>query len=262
MKVGDPFDTSSEMGPLAMERQRDRVESYIAKGRAEGARLATGGGRPAHLERGYYVEPTVFAGVDNRSTIAREEIFGPVLSVIPADSEEQAILEDIAEWNGRFGDAIFASRPWRIAGEGPTHVASGQFGEGAAKPFTAQDIRFTTKDSDLHAMTLGPVSGRISVASLATETNLGRGEVERVEVVGSNAPLDFSRDRQGLHVEVPEGASHPFGIALRLRGRGWPGAAPGDQIVTLEVRTPKAETEQQKALYRQMSEEFDFDPRA
>ena len=136
------------------------------------------------------------------------------------DSEEQAILEDIAEWNGRFGDAIFASRPWRIAGEGPTHVASGQFGEGAAKPFTAQDIRFTTKDSDLHAMTLGPVSGRISVASLATETNLGRGEVERVEVVGSNAPLDFSRDRQGLHVEVPEGASHPFGIALRLRGRG------------------------------------------
>ena len=91
VKVGDPFDASSEMGPLAMERQRDRVESYIAKGRAEGARLATGGGRPAHLERGYYIEPTVFGGVDNGSTIAREEIFGPVLSVIPADSEEQAI---------------------------------------------------------------------------------------------------------------------------------------------------------------------------
>jgi acyl-CoA reductase-like NAD-dependent aldehyde dehydrogenase len=89
--VGDPFEASSEMGPLAMARQRDRVESYIAKGRAEGARLATGGGRPAHLERGYFVEPTVFANVDNGSTIAREEIFGPVLSVIPADDEEQAI---------------------------------------------------------------------------------------------------------------------------------------------------------------------------
>ena len=91
VRVGDPFEATSDMGPLAMERQRDRVESYIAKGKAEGARLATGGGRPGHLERGYFVEPTVFAGVDNHSTIAREEIFGPVLSVIPADSEEQAI---------------------------------------------------------------------------------------------------------------------------------------------------------------------------
>jgi acyl-CoA reductase-like NAD-dependent aldehyde dehydrogenase len=63
----------------------------LVKGREEGARLATGGGRPAHLDRGYFIEPTVFAGVDNGSTIAREEIFGPVLSVIPADSEEQAI---------------------------------------------------------------------------------------------------------------------------------------------------------------------------
>jgi aldehyde dehydrogenase (NAD+) len=91
VKVGDPFEASSEMGPLAMERQRDRVLSYIAKGREEGARVATGGGRPAHLDRGYFVEPTVFAGVDNGSTIAREEIFGPVLSVIPAENEEQAI---------------------------------------------------------------------------------------------------------------------------------------------------------------------------
>ena len=91
VRVGNPFDTSSEMGPLAMARQRDRVESYIAKGRTEGARLATGGGRPTHLDRGYFIEPTVFANVDNHSVIAREEIFGPVLSVIPADSEEQAI---------------------------------------------------------------------------------------------------------------------------------------------------------------------------
>jgi acyl-CoA reductase-like NAD-dependent aldehyde dehydrogenase len=91
VRVGDPFDASSEMGPLAMARQRDRVEAYIARGREEGARLATGGRRPAHLARGYFIEPTVFAGVDNGSTIAREEIFGPVLSVLPADSEEHAI---------------------------------------------------------------------------------------------------------------------------------------------------------------------------
>ena len=90
-RVGDPFDDASDMGPLAMARQRDRVESYIAKGREEGAVLATGGGRPPHLNRGYYIEPTVFGNVDNAMTIAREEIFGPVLSVIPADSEKQAI---------------------------------------------------------------------------------------------------------------------------------------------------------------------------
>ena len=91
IQVGDPFDAASQMGPLAMERQRDRVEHYIAQGKADGARLASGGGRPAHLNRGYFIEPTVFAGVDNGSIIAREEIFGPVVSVIPASSEEQAV---------------------------------------------------------------------------------------------------------------------------------------------------------------------------
>ena len=94
VKVGDPFDPTTQMGPLTSERQRDRVEGYIAKGIEEGARLVTGGGRPKELERGYFIEPTVFAGVDNKQTIAQEEIFGPVLSVIPADSEQDAI--DIA----------------------------------------------------------------------------------------------------------------------------------------------------------------------
>lgn len=91
VRVGDPFEAETEMGPLAMRRQRDRVESYIAKGRADGATLAVGGGRPPGLERGFYIEPTVFGNVDNASSIAQEEIFGPVLSVIPADSEVQAI---------------------------------------------------------------------------------------------------------------------------------------------------------------------------
>ena len=84
VQVGDPFDAQTHMGPLVAERQRDRVEGYIAKGVAEGATLATGGGRPAHLDRGWFIEPTVFGNVDNSSTIAQEEIFGPVLSVIPA----------------------------------------------------------------------------------------------------------------------------------------------------------------------------------
>jgi acyl-CoA reductase-like NAD-dependent aldehyde dehydrogenase len=89
--VGDPFDPDVQMGPLVSERQRTRVEGYFAKGIEEGAKLVVGGGRPKDLERGWYVEPTLFANVDNRSTIAQEEIFGPVLSVIRADDEADAV---------------------------------------------------------------------------------------------------------------------------------------------------------------------------
>jgi len=91
VRVGDPFEATSEMGPLVSARQRERVEGYVATARREGARLATGGGRPAHLARGYYVEPTVFGEVDNGSTLGREEVFGPVLAVVPADDEEHAV---------------------------------------------------------------------------------------------------------------------------------------------------------------------------
>jgi acyl-CoA reductase-like NAD-dependent aldehyde dehydrogenase len=79
------------MGPLAAARQRDRVEGYIQKGIDEGATLAAGGKRPADLDRGWFIEPTVFGNVDNSSTIAQEEIFGPVLSVIPAADEIDAV---------------------------------------------------------------------------------------------------------------------------------------------------------------------------
>jgi aldehyde dehydrogenase (NAD+) len=91
VRVGDPFDSATQMGPLVSSRQRDRVEGYIAKGQEQGATLVTGGGRPKDLDRGYYVEPTVFGHVDNSSAIAQEEIFGPVLSVIPADNEEHIV---------------------------------------------------------------------------------------------------------------------------------------------------------------------------
>jgi aldehyde dehydrogenase (NAD+) len=91
IKVGDPFDPAAQIGPVATRRQRDRIEQLIAKGVEEGAKLAAGGKRPAHLSRGYFVEPTVFGNVDNHSTVAREEFFGPVLSVIPANDEDHAI---------------------------------------------------------------------------------------------------------------------------------------------------------------------------
>jgi acyl-CoA reductase-like NAD-dependent aldehyde dehydrogenase len=89
--VGDPFDPATQVGPMTSARQRDRVEGFIAKGKADGARLVTGGGRPKDLDKGYYVEPTVFADVAPDSTIAVEEIFGPVLSVITYDDVDQAV---------------------------------------------------------------------------------------------------------------------------------------------------------------------------
>jgi len=89
--VGDPADMETALGPLVAERQRDRVEGYIAKGKAEGARITTGGGRPAGLDTGWFVEPTIFADVTNTMTIAKEEIFGPVLSIIPYENEADAL---------------------------------------------------------------------------------------------------------------------------------------------------------------------------
>jgi betaine-aldehyde dehydrogenase len=91
MAVGLPDDPAAMIGPLISEKQRERVEAYIKKGIEEGARVATGGGRPEGLDNGWYVQPTVFADVDNSMTIAQEEIFGPVLSVIPFDTEEDAV---------------------------------------------------------------------------------------------------------------------------------------------------------------------------
>ncbi|QHA10161.1 aldehyde dehydrogenase family protein [Streptomyces broussonetiae] len=79
------------VGPLVSRRQRERVLDYIKTGLNEGARLTTGGGPPPGLDRGWFVEPTVFADVENSSTIAQEEIFGPVLTVTPYDSEDEAV---------------------------------------------------------------------------------------------------------------------------------------------------------------------------
>ena len=88
---GDPTDASNFMGPLISAKQRDRVLGLIQTGVEEGARLVTGGGRPAHLDKGWYVEPTLFADVDNAMTIAQEEIFGPVLVVIPYEDDDDAV---------------------------------------------------------------------------------------------------------------------------------------------------------------------------
>jgi geranial dehydrogenase len=90
LRVGDPLNPDTEIGPMATAVHRDRVEGYIEKGRGE-ARLVVGGGRPSGLDRGWFVEPTLFADTSNDATIAQEEIFGPVLAVIPYDDEADAV---------------------------------------------------------------------------------------------------------------------------------------------------------------------------
>ncbi len=91
-QVGDPAEEGNHIGPVVSQLQFDRVQALIEKGIEEGARLVAGGpGRPEGYNRGYYVRPTVFADVNNQMTIARQEIFGPVLSMIPFETEEEAI---------------------------------------------------------------------------------------------------------------------------------------------------------------------------
>ncbi|MBL8781956.1 MAG: aldehyde dehydrogenase family protein [Alphaproteobacteria bacterium] len=94
VKVADPFSEGMVMGPVVSEAQYNKIQGLIKKGIDEGATLVTGGlGRPEGLNRGYFVRPTVFANVTNDMTIAREEIFGPVLSILPYDTEEEAIKQ-------------------------------------------------------------------------------------------------------------------------------------------------------------------------
>ena len=132
LTLGDPFDKNTRLGPLASAGQRDSVLAFIEKGKQEGAMLVAGGGTPAQLAKGFYVEPTIFANVDNRMTIAQEEIFGPVLAVIPYDTEADAVR--IANdspyglaggvWGGTSDGALAVARQLRT---GQVDINGGRF---------------------------------------------------------------------------------------------------------------------------------------
>jgi betaine-aldehyde dehydrogenase len=126
LKMGDPFDPATQLGPLIAERQRDRVEGYIAAGRDAGARVTVGGERPKDLPKGWYVKPTVFADVDNSMRIAQEEIFGPVGVLIPYDTDDDAIRIANDSPYG-LGGAVFTEDPKR-AFKAARSVRTGTFG--------------------------------------------------------------------------------------------------------------------------------------
>lgn len=111
VRIGDPFDPGTQMGPLVNRAQYERVSAYVSQAVADGVRIVVGGGRPADRAKGFFFEPTLFADVDNTSTIAQEEVFGPVGCVIPYDSVEEAI-------------AMANDSPYGLAGAVFTHDAT------------------------------------------------------------------------------------------------------------------------------------------
>jgi len=135
---GDPADAATMMGPLISARQRDRVELYVQSAVDDGAHIVCGGGRPSHLEKGFYYEPTLIAGVDNAMKVAREEIFGPVLVAIPYRDDEEAVAianDSIYGLSGAvFGDEERALRVAKRIRTGTMSINGGVW-YGADVPF-------------------------------------------------------------------------------------------------------------------------------
>jgi alpha-L-fucosidase len=134
------------------------------------------------------------------------------------DSDEEAILERMAGWMAINGAAIFGSRPWRVYGEGPTVVKTGQQNEQASKPFTPEDVRFTTNKGALYALLLGWPRGAAAITSLGRAA-WPHGEIERVTLLGGG-PLAHRRDAAALTIEMPDNADDRFVPVLRIDGRG------------------------------------------
>jgi aldehyde dehydrogenase (NAD+) len=136
--VGDPFQPTTQMGPVAMKRQLDRVEGYVAVARQEGATLVTGGARVTDLNRGYYYQPTLFTDVTRGMRIAQEEVFGPVLAVQPYDSEAEAIAIANDSSFGLYG-AVFThdeTAAWRVVrGVRTGTISQNMFRFDSALPF-------------------------------------------------------------------------------------------------------------------------------
>jgi alpha-L-fucosidase len=131
---------------------------------------------------------------------------------------EEAMLREIGAWLAVNGEAIYGTRPFRVFGEGPTAVVEGPFGDTKRKPFTAEDVRFTTGGGKLYAIVLDwPASGRVTIRSLPTSAP--GGDVVSVDLLGAKQAVRYNQDASGLHVELPSNAPSPHAFALRIARR-------------------------------------------
>jgi alpha-L-fucosidase len=135
------------------------------------------------------------------------------------DDKEEAIVDAIAAWTGRNGEAIFGTRPWRRFGEGPTRPPAGMLNENEAKPFTAEDIRFTRRSDALYAIILDWPERESAVASLGRAA-LPDAVIDRVELLGGPA-LGFTRDADALRLKIPPADRGEFVPVLKIRGSGF-----------------------------------------
>ncbi len=133
---------------------------------------------------------------------------------------EQALLLDIGHWLALNGEAIYATRPWKVFGEGPTQVVAGSFNDTKREPFTAADVRYTTRGTTLYAILLGwPERGEVTLKSLGTNLRLYASEVAKVEMLGTREALHFAVRGSGLRVRLPEERPCEHAWVLRISPR-------------------------------------------
>jgi alpha-L-fucosidase len=131
--------------------------------------------------------------------------------------EVQKILLDMGNWLSVNAEAIYATRPWKVYGEGPTKVVGGSFKDTATSGYTAQDIRFTAKGDTLYAIALAwPEDGKLTIKSLASGSQLTKRDIKTVQMLGSKAKVKWTRSAEGLIVEMPNEKPGNYTFALKI----------------------------------------------
>jgi alpha-L-fucosidase len=131
--------------------------------------------------------------------------------------QDAEMLRSIGRWLEVNGEAIYASRPWKVSGEGPTRVASGNFTDAREHIFTSQDIRFTTRGETLYAIFLAwPGNGSVVITSLGEQSSLYPASIVKVELLGSDKPLSWVREAAGLRVELPADKPCEYAGVLKI----------------------------------------------